>query len=47
MNCQLEGRTPLHIASYDGSFELVQELLDYGADVNAEVKEYFDLIQKK
>jgi ankyrin repeat protein len=27
------GRTPLHVASYDGALEVVRLLLEYGADV--------------
>jgi len=31
----LEGRTPLHIASWQGKSEMVELLLRYGADVNS------------
>lgn len=28
-------RTPLHMAAYEGHFEMVQLLINYGADVNS------------
>ncbi|KAF8494849.1 hypothetical protein F5888DRAFT_1947553 [Russula emetica] len=31
-----EGRTPLHAAAWEGDFEMVQVLLEYKADVNAQ-----------
>lgn len=44
-NCAIEGRTtkkqtPLHLAVINGKKDIVRLLLDYGADVDAEVRNH-------